>query len=196
MEATKAAWETFEGLPAIFADCVGPEGVRYNLAWPFLQDVYVYATDGRVLARVPAALVPDPGRFAAGDRRVPSGLDGTLAAEGPFSATAVPLPEVAERETCPDCEGTGKAGTDWDADEDDPCDSCEGDGSFPSNDSVDVGPGRLAAHFVGMLRRHGVTEVFPSVAMNRSRHQGVSGYTFRFAIGDAEGVVKGLSQES
>lgn len=214
-------WRTFDGLPAIFADCADSErGVRYCLTHPWVaDDGFLYATNGRILVRLRAEGVREAARWSLGDRKVPGKPWDALDALGPFHVLPTALPADARERVpcevcggkpgpvkCDDCEGSGR----W-ADIDDTtyaCETCEGRGHFDpcwsceghpqgqlNGEPVPVGDGRLAGRYAGLLLRHGVAEVFELRPQVVPSGNGTRTYrAFRFALGEVEGVVMGMDE--
>jgi hypothetical protein len=181
--------DPFAGLPAIFRECVAPYTVRYDLTRPWVAGDHVYATDGRILVRVPVAgLAPGtlgplwnaaamfdrhPGRYA--------------------EPIVLPEPGGPESTPCAICKGGGQLECDARgaygpgagplAFE---CPVCDGSGRVINWESTPVADGyALSARFVHLLRRHGAAVHLP-LAPDGSTPSDVPAY---FVAGPVEGLV-------
>jgi hypothetical protein len=133
----------------IFFECCTRLSDKFDLSQPFHRDGWLYATDGRILVR--SRIDPqDVGNLNTG-RKLPNPMKLIESSDG-LAGQPVPLPEADEIEPCFLCDGPG----------DIRCPHCQGNGwvlawyGVPIHDHPDI---RLAAHYVGMLRRHGVSTV-------------------------------------
>ena len=116
--------------------CAARHDVREYLHQPFVIDGHTYATDGRILVRVPGG---------GEDSDVPSKIVRSI--RDMFAtkyADFGPLPEsIPERVECTDCHGTGVD------DEEDDCYACSGTGESPQ--IVEIGASTFLAYFVRMI---------------------------------------------
>jgi hypothetical protein len=194
-------------VPPIFAECVDPEAARWCSSAPFLQDGFLYATNGHLAVRMPW-----PGEWAhQAEGRVPKELHLTFH-DLRCRAEPSPLPQVVgdclecggsgdlPERPCTECDGQGE-GDDPDCDcphcpgshtceECDgrgkfgpgPCDGCAGTGLLDAKRSVEVAPGYyLARRYVALLNRYGAMAYLPEEA-DHAR-------PVRFVAGDVEGVL-------
>lgn len=126
--APPATDERLARLPAILLACVDKDDrqSRYRLGTPWLAaDGFVYATDGRIAARMPESLV-DPEALAALREQDAGRASGRPKAGEVFidhhDAEAIPAPAVTlEPPPCESCKGKGST---FEPD----CDECNGRG--------------------------------------------------------------------
>lgn len=93
---------------------------RNALHKPWQAGDWVYATNGHMMVRVPAALYP--GHVPAGEKHPKNAADlfaTRLAEQGEF----VPMPKLGRPKRCPSCSGQGLFQAMR-------CDCCDGDGTF------------------------------------------------------------------
>ena len=150
-------------LNTIFADCVDIRGTRYGCDRPWVQNRFVYATDGKIIVRQAT-------RRADSRYRAPDGQ--MLFANAKTDGRTVSLPDIGPelpRMLCPCCGG-----------------------AFDGTDAIErkvlpaeLGPGlAIADRYVWLLRRHAITEVQIDGTYSR-------GMRFRFCKGKIEGLVIG-----
>ncbi len=143
---------------------------RPSLALPFFCNGWIYATDGRVIVRVPC----DDDRFGGGE--LSSRTDTPDAAalfrwtKGP-AAVGLPsgLPSPSEV-PCPDCEGCG--GKECDMGHTHECPKCGGDGVVTVDPAVEIG-----GMFFG-CRRLRLIAALPGVQLWPTPGQSVCVFTF------------------
>lgn len=158
--AVRAALEI---LPAIFTECIEPwrrpGHDKYALDRPFAIDGHVYATDGRILVRMPVtptilAILPvhpeakfpkAPGEFA----------------RCPWQSEPIAIPPQEDGQPCQDCLATGECCCECCGDVH-VCRTCEGSGSDAHLVSVPVGPIEVSEHYLRLLRRHNATLYLPA----------------------------------
>jgi hypothetical protein len=135
--------------PGIFFECCTRMIDKYDVSRPFYRDGWLYATNGRILVR--SRIDPqDVGDLNTG-RKLPNPMRIIESTEG-LVGQPVPLPEADEFEPCSLCDGLDNFR----------CPDCHGEGrvlaehGVPIHDDPEI---RLAAHYVAMLRRHGVSTV-------------------------------------
>lgn len=206
-EITKADWAGL--VPPIFAECVDPESTRYCLSAPFLQDGFLYATDGRVAVRMPwpgewthqaegrAPKMADVFRDVSEFRPDPIAMGEVVVAFEPCKECRGE--KVLPERKCPECRGSGRVDCDCNCphcDYNERCDECNGSGRLKGGDRcptcegwgidepsgpVEVDPGfYMSRDVASMLNRFGAS-VFPHVARPDRD-------VFRLVIGDVEGV--------
>lgn len=172
------------GIHAILQECVDLNwynGKEYDLRTPWPHGEHIYATDGRIMARCPL----DGNATPLADGRKVVDVTQITQHEG-VPLRAVPLPDAVEHKPCAECGGSGlivsgqcqcgcgqpimRNGQPVAYD----CDQCRGKGAETNDAPVLVAESPriyLAAHFVGLLRRHGVGEVMvptiPSKGMTK-----------------------------
>lgn len=161
-------------LPAIFADCCAEEGSgRYSSKVPWISDGWVYATDGRIVVRMPRTrFSPDliaKIRLASRNRLLPVGSDldwGESYATNPIELPDPKLPDDQKGPIeCAACNGQGEI-LSVDHESVRICRQCdrtgwaEGDGHSRWFRALACGPVLLSAVFVHLLRRNGIGCVF------------------------------------
>lgn len=155
--------ELLDSLDPIFADCVDTRGTRYGVDQPWVQDGFVYATDGKIIVRQKT-------RRANSRFKAPDGL--MLFRSVELSSESVALPDIGPEQPktlCPCC-GGGFDGTD-----------CIERKAEP----VELGPGlAIADRYVWLLRRHGITEIQTDDGYSKGKR-------FCFRKGRIEGLVIG-----
>ena len=182
----------FAGLPAIFRDCANSDNWRYpDMKRPWVSDGHVYATDGRIIVRVPITGI-DPeivDRLRPQDgQKFPRDPGSIFPVNGPHEPEPVPLPAESpdEYETCDKCGGDGRAECDLGHVHD--CPECDGAGQCANLAQVAVGRYFMSARYVAILRRHGITEVYQPVTSGVGPRQETVG-AYRFVLGDVEGML-------
>lgn len=156
--------DPFAGLPPLMRECAAPDAVRYDLSAPWADRGHIYATDGRILARVPGgSVLPDVLLRIRGVERVPRNVPEMFDEHAPLRGVAFDLPEPTGPETvpCDQCKGVGRHG--WDAafgtpvpGDEDECSECDGTGRWPNWEPLEVAPGLwMSTRFIRLLRRHG-----------------------------------------
>ena len=177
-------------VPALLRECAEANATRFSLSLPWVQGGFVYATDGRIIARCPCDQVSPEAvahlEATMGGRRIP------LAAEAEFKEVprlpGEKLPTVPDPMTaCCDCGGRGHdVIEDCGLCDDDGthkgstcprcggacttcgiCSSCSGDGNRTGRAracGVFAGNIMLAESYVWLLRFHRAREVFPAAS--------------------------------
>ena len=109
-------------LPPVFAACCGPNTARFDLSGPWVTYGFAYATDGRIIVRMPvdAALAAEITAARPKSARAPS--NGPKVFAGRWVDTALPPPVYDPGHECSNCKGKG-----WLAVK--ACGACEGSGS-------------------------------------------------------------------
>jgi hypothetical protein len=204
---TTPAEALFSLLPPIFRDCTCPVVVRYDLSTPFVSGEFVYATNARVIVRLPATAEIKQA-FAAipvENRRI--GKPESIFV-GDYSATPIAVPKFSglppckackgagnlpERH-CPECRGSGKVtcpccDTTGDCGECDgggtigagPCDGCGGLGrEWDDRKSETLPAGDRVGHEVmAVMERHHAV-VYPPVTEEKAP-------AYRFTVGAVDG---------
>lgn len=115
-----------------------------RLERPFVWKGWKYATDGRVLVRVPAPGEPDSSESDGG--KVPKGIEDLIK---PVDGDWMPWPEV---EPCESCRGDGMTACPGCE-----CGHCDGDKDIECTDchshrtGLDIAGIRVARHFAGLI---------------------------------------------
>jgi hypothetical protein len=210
--AAEHAARVFALFPPIFAACVAPEAIRYDLALPFVRLPYVYATDGIIIVRTatnpaivdllphsPKRLVPnaeplfaDPHAWRTKSTRLPMAPPPPC----PRCKGAVNLPV----RDCSRCDGAGAFAC-CECGQDRECPRCDGKGRLPAGpcdhcgatgydwgyvDDVGLGRGTtIAARYACLLLRHGATLFLPIAGGENP---------VRFTAGDVEGLLMPLGK--
>jgi hypothetical protein len=206
-KVTPADWAHL--VPPIFARCVDPDAVRYALQMPFVQDRWIYATDGRIAVRTAA---PESWPFEP-DGRPPRGIDACIFAGLAPRCEAEPInvarPEgecsackgakILPRLSCKECKGLGRISHGCNCeycDDKIPCGECEGSGK--------VGPGPCEeCYATGIRDPLGVVEIAPGCWIGRGfalllSEFGASVFPpilrpsltpIRFTVGETEGAL-------
>jgi hypothetical protein len=135
--------------PGIFFECCTRLSNKFELSQPFHREGWLYATNGSILVR--SRIDPQHvGNLNTG-RRLPNPMSVIESSDG-LAGQSVPLPEADEFMPCLECDGPGN----------ERCQHCHGNGSVLAGYSVPIHDNpqiRLAVHYVGMLRRHGVDTI-------------------------------------
>ena len=221
VEAVPAsAWDWL--LHPVFARVVGPDARRYDLSQPFAIDEYVYATDGKIIVRMPAPggwSLPNaatvPGRsmvhavFGDGDdgrdrwRSVPTQFPPVKGACVVCRGQKV-LPEVG----CPYCGGPDSPRYDgvpdyceecWELEGKipaGPCHDCGGTGLLDASGRVEVAPGfHLRRRYVALLHEFDFTTYLPECPFPTTRREWEklgNRLSVRFTLGDVVGVLMSM----
>jgi hypothetical protein len=188
-------------LHPIFQACCAEKKTRYVTDKPYIQDGWLYATDGRIVVRTPSS-EPDT------EGRGPKNTNDVFA--GDFDDEPTPIPDTdypTEKTVCPhcggakdfedkceECEGCGRTrcfecGRSWDCPECkgtgkvDGCGQCEGDGSvWPTPTSIEIAPGYgISNRYSALLLAHGATGLYLPVRKH------LPGEPAKFTIGPIEG---------
>lgn len=181
-------------LHPIFADCCASDSRKYDLSEPFAFDGWAIATDGKILVRCPqegTGLTFLPGR------KVPNPYPIFEAAEG-VEYEKITLPPASEHVECGTCKGTGKIGQGkfccqncsyeyvltldgnpiaYD------CLDCDGSGRIPNSSPVKIWEEPayyLMARYVGLLLRHGITEISVPTREDKPRKMNDPKFACRF----------------
>jgi len=168
-------------LPEIFREAVAPEVHTYSIGKPYIQNGYVYATDGTMMVRMPCP--PEGVTGAATEGKLPCD-DGfpwsaSLYDSDPISVPALPEEEYVE---CPCCSGFGSHCCGCS------CDECAGLGREPVRIGVKVGRWLLADDLLRRIDDLGADLYGPlSIAEDAA---------LRFVRGDIEGLVKPMKKPS
>lgn len=162
------------------------DGIRYYLAQPFILDGNTYASNGRIIVRIPGggADTELPRSFAAAVRKM-------FAAEHTDFA---PLPTISAPKVCPDCKGTGRLENVECADcggigefrhgrHDYDCLECDGTGRYGSRECTSCWNGELlqpvpvgAAHFQARYLR--MIAALPNARMSAPAKDGPAAFVF------------------
>ncbi len=160
-------------LHPIFALCCDDvKGTKYDLRTPWVYGRGVYATNGRILVRMPLSEGLDTTGFNTEDRpKLNEHTADYFAAK--YQAKGVPCPSLKGKGTdCPRCEGTGTAqgvfcddcgaftarGGVWSK-----CVDCCGCGKYLADDGLTIGPGVvLSFRYLYILEQFKAT-LFPAV---------------------------------
>jgi hypothetical protein len=120
---------------------------RPSLLQPFTHGPWSYATDGRILVRVPRR----EGAVCQGPFEPPPRfkLDAHLWVSFPHEEEPIALPELPQKlrqmRECPWCRGTGN-------DDRATCEECDGEGHIQETVRVAVGEMHFAAHYVALVK--------------------------------------------
>jgi hypothetical protein len=199
------AADLFAGLPGIFPCCVDPgctaDVSKVDLSTPWISGDYVYATDGRIMARVPldaiGAETAEAIRSVGGGPRPPGGR---LFREHGVAADPAPLvvPDVGPfvrdctacagsggeiTGPCDDCDGSGEhdCGSCGGTGVNGSCVACGGDGK-PTYPSAALSDGqKIGGYYLAMIRHFGGT-IYQTAGDDPGR-------PFRFKAGLAEGLL-------
>lgn len=167
--------ELLSTTPELMTECCDDEeGIRYDITKPFVEGDYLVATNGQIAVRRLASDF-DPGFLASlmdSSRKLPK----TQLLWDATDHELVPLPDAAEKVPCDGCKGKEFTS----------CWECYGVRFERNLARVTCGPRDFAAHWVGMLRRHGVTEI------GVSRKLLAPGW---FSVGRFEGLLMPLEIE-
>jgi hypothetical protein len=188
-------------LHPIFARCVDPDAVRFDLSRPFVIDEYVYATDAKIAVRMP---VPEWWMISNPDcipRSVVDILEGALCRALPATFPPVEgackvclgakvMPEMG----CPYCGGKDAPRYDdvppfceecWQFEGKipaGPCYECGGSGILDWSGRLEVSPGYwLQRRYVALLHEFEMTTYLP-IKLD-------SNHVTRFTLGDITGVL-------
>jgi hypothetical protein len=135
-----------------------PDTTRFAIRTPFVQAGVLYATDGRIMATIPAAGEPDTVREDGG--RLPRDCASIMAAYGSIAECEweeMPGPNL----DCAECDGTGKADCshchgevihECKCGHTHDCDNCE-DGKVTCSCTVEFGNRRVATWLVEKMRK-------------------------------------------
>lgn len=191
--------DPFSRLPAIFRECIDPEpGLRFDLTTPWRDGFYVYATDGRIVARMAvSALDPeylaeipvrDPAIKPSRPGRRPDAASIFDDKEGTTEALPTPLPgpwigEVPAGRECPNCRATGRCVCEC-CDVRHECGRCGGSrvAWYAFADRI-----RLSGRQAALLRRHGARLHLP-LRPRKEDHTDAA----RWTLGYVEGYVMGM----
>lgn len=143
--------------------CSGDES-RKAIMSPFSQDAWTYATDGRLMLRVP--------RFAEAPERedAPKNIDKHIFSNNPISNLWQPIPDLPPlltEEPCRHCKGSGececKCGNIHD------CEHCEGSGTVPlAAQRIQIGVNYVSHVYLWKLKELPDVQVCPSAKDNNS----------------------------
>lgn len=128
---------------------------RYQLTKPWSRDGYTWATDGRVLLRIPGVHA-EPNPEAPNAEKL-----GTFFSTGP----EITMPKIPFLETkpCAWCKGRGRVCTcDFCDNKACICDGCDGTGKIEKAVSVPVGAGRFSNHYLAKIATLPGLRLFPS----------------------------------
>jgi hypothetical protein len=159
VNATETEIDLFAGLPSIMRDCVDPDGPgRYDLRRPWRDGGYIYATDGRIIARVREDdcewhLIHEIPAREVGRQPVARDVYEVEAIED----TPLWLPSpLSGLQACEECGGTGR---DPDAEPHQvECYDCSGGGTCRDSDPYEIAPDFfLGGWLIALLIRHGAT---------------------------------------
>jgi hypothetical protein len=198
-------------LHPIFARCVDPEAVRFDLSRPFVVEEYVYATNGRIAVRMPVPAgwaIPDP-------ERVPRSV-ADMFRHGRWREEPTQFPPVEG--TCKICEGSkvqgeivcpycraespgpyeaGFCGECWQLEGKlpaGPCYECGGTGLHDHHGRIEVVPGYyLARDYVALLHEFEMTTYLPVEFYEKVGRDDV-GQTTRFTQGDVTGILMAMTR--
>lgn len=153
-------------LDPIFKDCVAPKGWPDKIQQPWIQDGFVYATDGRIVVRQPIEL-SDTTHDAQDARAI---FDESK------PGISIDLPDIGPEQPrlqCPHCKA-----------------------AFTNAGCVERTPRAVELHgglfiadrFVWLLLRHGISEI----RLDTARHaRSPSGQRYSFCKGTIEGLLMG-----
>ncbi len=167
-------------LHPIFADVLGLAAGSRRKERLIRQGPNVVATDGRIMVWCESDMAVAPNKFAP---KKP--LDVLNDCEWESESVRLPKAAVKERKVdCGNCGGSG--GCDCvNCDVRHKCGACDGIGKLSesnANDIVRVRKKAFAVKYIAILRKHGVTEIFPPRTPIVAR-------LWRFSIGNVSGVV-------
>ena len=131
-------------LPPVFAACCGPNTARFDLSGPWVTYGFAYATDGRIIVRMPvdAALAAEITAARPKSARAPS--NGPKVFAGRWVDTALPPPVYDPGHECRGCHGRERVA----------CERCLGSRIDPFA-TCHVGTVTLAADLVRTVRDAG-----------------------------------------
>lgn len=148
-------------LHLIFNDAVAKEDTRYALRKPWKANDFVWATDGRMLARCPASGIMFDELFPHADEKHPDPR--VVLDQGTWTGKPLKLPtserlKTVTRPICEECCGSGDCAH---CGSDGKCQQCGGTGLGPDirvclNDTLGI-----AMHYANILVKHGITELIP-----------------------------------
>ncbi len=161
-------------IPKLLQACCDDEAILYDIGFPFVEGEFLWATDGRILARQPI------------EDFDPAFLKGIMHDRGrlPVAATAWNAYEDSGewndlprdfRVTCDKCKGVERT----------ECTKCYGERSSLVEEPLAVGSVLLGAHYVALLFDHGIRSVKVAGAKEPAR----------FQQGRIEGIVMPIDPE-
>jgi len=142
--------------------CCAKSPSRYAITKPFRKGEYVYATDGRIIARVPAAGRAEPESDTMDGVKTPPCLDLPWdRSRYAMAAATIPDGPDPEWESCVRCGGSGDC-TDCDCGNSHECGRCKGTGGNIANRHVSLGSFGVGTVYLSLMR-HGRFVLYPSL---------------------------------